>query len=56
MAKVLTCVRQKDARRILLELKKCGFIVRNNKINESIAVGDIFETIYPQKIFFKVVR
>ena len=56
IAKVLTCVRQKDARKILLELKKGGFIVKNNKINESIAVGDVFETIYPQKIFFKVVR
>ena len=56
MAKVLTCVRKKDARNILLELKKGGFIVRNNKINEQIVVGDVLETIYPQKIFFKVVK
>ena len=57
MAKmVLTCIKQKDARRILMELKKGGFIVKNNKINENIAVGDVLQTIYPQKIFFKVVR
>lgn len=57
MAKmVLTCVKQKDARRILVELKKGGFIVKNNKINESIAVGDVLQTVYPQKIYFKVVK
>jgi len=56
MAKVLTCVRQKDARKILFELKKGGFIVKNNKINEQIVVGDVLETTYPQKIYFKVVK
>lgn len=57
MAKmVLTCVKQKDARKILFELKKGGFIVKNNKINEQIEVGDVLQTVYPQKIYFKVVR
>lgn len=52
---ITTNVRINNARELLRRLKKEGFIVKNNKINEEIKVGDVIEVVHPQMFSVKVI-
>lgn len=53
--RITTNVRINNARELLRRLKKEGFIVKNNKINEEIKVGDVIEVVHPQMFSVKVI-
>jgi len=56
MARIQSKVKLKDVRDLLKRLKKEGFIVKNNKINEEFKKGDAIEITYPERITIHVVE
>lgn len=52
---ITTKVRVDKARELLRKLKEEGFVVKNNRINEEIKVGDVIEVIHPEVFSVKVI-
>ena len=52
---ITTNVRINNARELLRKLKEEGFVVKNNRINEEIKVGDVIEVIHPEVFSVKVI-